>query len=138
MAKWAVLTTKGERFGVEAETAGQAAQKAMLKGHTLAAKPVRMDEEQIAVPFVPGQSPDEERAAMRERVMYHVVEIKESMLALFVLGLARISPARMSEVLNRESAQGWRLVFQVTRRQRMLVFFSREVLLMTFEKRWMA
>ena len=70
-----------------------------------------------------------------ERYMYEVVEVKESAISNMMFGEARISSEKLAGVLNERARHGWRLAFQVERRQRVMLLWKRDVFMLTFERK---
>jgi len=62
---------------------------------------------------------------------YKVVHIVEGGLGTIFLGAASIPLEKMELALNKESAEGWQLVFQVLEKKRFLLFWKRDAVLMT-------
>jgi len=60
---------------------------------------------------------------------YKVILYREGMMGSLFLGSSKVDPERFSEFLNRNAAQGWRVVTMEKESRRMLLFFSREAFL---------
>ena len=65
---------------------------------------------------------------------YKVVLYREGMLGSLFLGSSKVDPERFSEFLNRNAAQGWRVVTMEKESRRMLLFFEREAFLVVMER----
>jgi hypothetical protein len=57
---------------------------------------------------------------------YKVIVYQEGMLGSLLLGASKVNPVRFSEFLNRNAADGWRVVTMEKDNRRMLLFFRRE------------
>ena len=70
-------------------------------------------------------------------VEYKAIIYQESMLGSLFLAGAKVDPVRFSEFLNKNAANGWRVVTMEKDVRRMLLFFKREgyVVIMQREKR---
>lgn len=75
---------------------------------------------------------------MQERtdVEYKAIVYQESMLGSLLLGGAKVDPVKLSDFLNKNAQNGWRVVTMEKDIRRMLLFFKREayVILMIREK----
>jgi hypothetical protein len=65
---------------------------------------------------------------------YKVVLYREGMLGSLFLGSSKVDPERFSEFLNRNAAQGWRVVTMEKESRRMMLFFEREAFLVVMER----
>jgi len=65
---------------------------------------------------------------------YKVVIYQEGMLGSLFLGASKVDPERFSTFLNKNAAQGWRVVTMEKDQRRMLLFWSREAYLVVMEK----
>ena len=65
---------------------------------------------------------------------YKVVLYREGMLGSLFLGSSKVDPLRFSEFLNRNAAEGWRVVTMEKESRRMLLFFDREAFLVVMER----
>ena len=70
----------------------------------------------------------------RPDVEYKAVIYRESMLGSLVLGGAKIDPVKFSEFLNKNAANGWRVVTMEKDIRRMLLFFKREAYVVLMER----
>ena len=68
---------------------------------------------------------------MRE---YKVVIYQEGMLASLFLGAAKVDPIKFTAFLNRNAAEGWRVVTMEKDIRRMLLFWTREAYVVILEK----
>ena len=71
---------------------------------------------------------------MTQTKEYKVVLYRENMLGSLFLGSSKVDPERFSGFLNRNAAQGWRVVTMQRESRRMLLFFSREAFLVIMER----
>ena len=62
---------------------------------------------------------------------YKVIEIAEGGCGTLLLGAATIPTRKLEQRLNEEAANGWRVVFQIIEKQRFLLFWTRERVLVT-------
>jgi hypothetical protein len=65
---------------------------------------------------------------------YKVILYREGMFGSLILGNSKVDPERFSEFLNRNAAQGWRVVTMEKEFRRMLLFFKREAFLVVLER----
>jgi hypothetical protein len=65
---------------------------------------------------------------------YKVVIYRENILGSLFLGGSKVDPMRFSEFLNRNGADGWKVVTMEKEERRMLLFFSREAFLVVMER----
>ena len=65
---------------------------------------------------------------------YKVVVYREGMLGSLFLGSSKVDPERFSDFLNKNAAQGWRVVAMEKETRRMLLFFDREAFMVIMER----
>ena len=65
---------------------------------------------------------------------YKAIIYQEDMLSSLFLRAAKIDPVRFSDFLNRQAAQGWRVVTMEKDMRRMLLFFVREAYVVILER----
>lgn len=65
---------------------------------------------------------------------YKVVIYQEGALSSFFFGAAKADPVRFSAFLNKNAAQGWRVVTMEKDMRRMLLFWKREAYLVVMER----
>jgi hypothetical protein len=65
---------------------------------------------------------------------YKVVVYREGMLGSLFLGSSKVDPQRFSEFLNKNAAEGWRVVTMEKDIRRMLLLWKREAYLVVMEK----
>ena len=68
------------------------------------------------------------------RYLYSVEQYSEGAIGTILLGGSKFNPAKLSNMINAQAAQGYRMIFQVKEERRMLLFWKRESIIMTFEK----
>lgn len=71
---------------------------------------------------------------MAQKLEYKVVIYREPLLGSIFLGGSRVDPMRYSEFLNRNAADGWRVVTMEREIRRELLFFKREAFLSILER----
>lgn len=71
---------------------------------------------------------------MAQNREYKVVIYREPLLGSIFLGGSRVDPMRYSEFLNRNAADGWRVVTMEREIRRELLFFKREAVLTILER----
>ncbi len=71
---------------------------------------------------------------MAQTKEYKVVLYRENMLGSLFLGSSKVDPERFSAFLNRNAAEGWRVVTMEKENRRMLLFFDREAFLVVMER----
>ena len=62
---------------------------------------------------------------------YKVINVMEGGLGAIFLGSSSIPIKKMETMLNKEAAQGWQVVFQLVERKRLLLFWTREAVIVT-------
>ena len=67
-------------------------------------------------------------------VEYKAIIYRESMLGSLFLSGAKIDPVKFSEFLNKNAANGWRVVTMEKDIRRMLLFFKREAYVVLMER----
>ena len=72
--------------------------------------------------------------SMKQTREYKVVLYREGMLGSLFLGSSKVDPVRFSDFLNRNAAEGWRVVTMEKESRRMLLFFSREAFMVVMER----
>tara|TARA_B100000401_G_C52774408_1_gene704926 strand:- start:729 stop:947 length:219 start_codon:yes stop_codon:yes gene_type:complete len=65
---------------------------------------------------------------------YKLEVVTESALSTFFLGSAKMPIKKIEEVMNRYGRQGWDVVFEVIEKRRMLLFWNREAMVITFSR----
>lgn len=65
---------------------------------------------------------------------YKVILYREGVLGSLFLGSSKVDPERFSGFLNRNAAEGWRVVTMERESRRMLLFFEREAFLVVMER----
>lgn len=71
---------------------------------------------------------------MTQTVEYKVILYREGMLGSLFLGSSKVDPERFSGFLNRNAAEGWRVVTMEKETRRMLLFFEREAFLVVLQR----
>lgn len=71
---------------------------------------------------------------MAQTLEYKVILYRENMLGSLFLGSSKVDPERFSGFLNRNAAEGWRVVTMEKETRRMLLFFEREAFLVVMER----
>lgn len=71
---------------------------------------------------------------MARRLEYKVVIYREPLLGSMFLGGSRVDPVRYSEFLNKNAAEGWRVVAMEREQRRELLFWKREAFLTIMER----
>lgn len=65
---------------------------------------------------------------------YKVVLYREGALGSIFLAGSKVNPLKFSEFLNKNAAQGWKVVTMQRESRRLLLFFSREAFLVVMER----
>ncbi len=65
---------------------------------------------------------------------YKVISIHEGGCGTVLLGSAGIPIRKMETVLNQEASEGWQVVFQLIERKRMMLFWTRESVIVTLAR----
>lgn len=71
---------------------------------------------------------------MPQRYEYKVAIYREPLLGSIFLGGSRVDPERYTDFLNRNAAQGWKVVTMERELRRELIFFKREAFLTIMER----
>lgn len=71
---------------------------------------------------------------MAQKYEYKVAVYREPLLGSIFLGGSKVDPERYSEFLNRNAAQGWRVVTIERESRRELLFFNREAFITVLER----
>ncbi|MGB1077795.1 MAG: DUF4177 domain-containing protein [Bdellovibrionales bacterium] len=71
---------------------------------------------------------------MTQKHEYKVVLYREGVLGSLFLAGSKVDPVRFSEFLNKNAAQGWRVVTMEREIRRMLLFFKREAFMVIMER----
>jgi hypothetical protein len=69
-----------------------------------------------------------------KRFEYKIETVTEGMIGTLLLGASSISRGGLEQLLNEHGAEGWELVMQVVERRRMLLFWTREAVILTFKR----
>jgi Domain of unknown function (DUF4177) len=64
---------------------------------------------------------------------YKVIIYQESMLSSLLLGASKVDPVRFTDFLNKNAADGWRVVTMEKDVRRMLLFWKREAYVVVME-----
>ena len=70
-----------------------------------------------------------------EDVEYKSIIYQEGMLGSLILGGSKVDPVKFSEFINRNAANGWRVVTMEKDIRRMLLFFKREAYVVLMVRR---
>ena len=65
---------------------------------------------------------------------YKVEIIKEGALSTLLFGSSKLSIQKMTDVLNTYGRDGWDVSFQLIEKHRLLLFWSREAVIITFSR----
>lgn len=65
---------------------------------------------------------------------YKVITIEEGALGTIFLGASKIPLKKMNQVLNEYGQQGWSVDFQLIEQKRMLLFWTRESVIITLSR----
>lgn len=65
---------------------------------------------------------------------YKVIIYQEGMLGSLFLGGSKVNPVKFTDFLNKNAAQGWRVVTMEKDIRRMLLFWKREAYLVILEQ----
>ena len=65
---------------------------------------------------------------------YKSVIYQEGMLGSLLLGQSKVDPVKLTQFLNTNAAEGWRVVTMDKDQRRMLLFFKREELVFILER----
>lgn len=71
---------------------------------------------------------------MTQKVEYKVTIYREPLLGSIFLGGSKVDPQRYSEFLNKNAAEGWRVITMEREIRRELLFFKREAFLNIMER----
>jgi hypothetical protein len=65
---------------------------------------------------------------------YKVIAVSEGVIGTIFLGESKIPIKKLEERLNEEAEEGWRPICQVVEHRRLLLFWSRESVIVTLER----
>lgn len=65
---------------------------------------------------------------------YKVEIIKEGALGTLIFGSRKLPLKKMAEVMNKYGEEGWDVSFQLIEKHRLLLFWSREAVIITFSR----
>ncbi|MEB4676405.1 DUF4177 domain-containing protein [Enterobacteriaceae bacterium G50] len=65
---------------------------------------------------------------------YKAVIYQEGMLGSLLLGGSKVNPVKLSDFLNKNAKEGWRVVTMEKDNRRMLLFFMREAYVIILER----
>lgn len=71
---------------------------------------------------------------MTQKVEYKVAIYREPLLGSILLQGSKVDPVKYSEFLNRNAADGWKVVAMERESRRELLFFKREAFLTIMER----
>jgi len=71
---------------------------------------------------------------MTQKTEYKVVLYREGVLGSLFLAGSKVDPVRFSDFLNKNAAEGWRVVTMEREIRRMLLFFKREAFMVIMER----
>ena len=71
---------------------------------------------------------------MAAKVEYKVIIYREPLLGSMFLGGSRVDPVHYSEFLNKNAAEGWRVITMEREQRRELLFWHREAFLTIMER----
>ena len=71
---------------------------------------------------------------MTRKYEYKVIIYREPLLGSMFLGGSRVDPVRYSEFLNKNAAEGWKVVTMEREQRRELLFWKREAFLTILER----
>ena len=79
-------------------------------------------------------SPPARQSASGHRKTFKVEVVQEGALGTLLVGSSKIPQAKLEEVLNRYGTLGWDLEFMVIEKRRLLLFWTREAVIITMSK----
>lgn len=65
---------------------------------------------------------------------YKAVIYQEGMLGSLLFGASKVDPVKLSDFLNKNAKEGWRVVTMEKDIRRMMLFFKREAYVVILEK----
>tara|TARA_B110000046_G_scaffold165255_1_gene181417 strand:+ start:4534 stop:4833 length:300 start_codon:yes stop_codon:yes gene_type:complete len=71
---------------------------------------------------------------MKMKKEYKVEIIKEGALGTLLFGSSKLPLKKMIEVMNKYGEEGWDISFQLIEKHRLLLFWSREAVIITFSR----
>ncbi len=71
---------------------------------------------------------------MSQKYEYKVAIYREPLLGSIFLGGSRVDPERYSDFLNKNAAEGWKVITMERELRRELLFFKREAFLTVMER----
>ncbi len=65
---------------------------------------------------------------------YKIEIIKEGALGTLLFGSSKLPIKKMTEIMNKYGQEGWDISFQLIEKHRLLLFWSREAVIITFSR----
>lgn len=65
---------------------------------------------------------------------YKVIVYREGALGSLLLGASKVNPVRFSEFLNKNAAEGWKVITMEKDIQRLFLLFKREAFIVLMER----
>lgn len=66
--------------------------------------------------------------------MFKVDLVQEGAVGTLLVGASSLPMKRLAEVLNRNGAEGWEFEFMVIEKRRLLLFWTREAVIITMSR----
>lgn len=67
-------------------------------------------------------------------VSYSVELVREGVLGTLFFGASKVNEQKLEKILNKKASEGWVMKFMVIESRRLLLFWSRETVIITFER----
>lgn len=65
---------------------------------------------------------------------YKVELVREGVLGTLFFGASKINEKKLEKIMNEYAGLGWEMKFMVVESRRLLLFWNRETVIITFEK----
>ncbi|MCV6608818.1 MAG: DUF4177 domain-containing protein [Campylobacterales bacterium] len=65
---------------------------------------------------------------------YKIFVYQEGWLGSLFLGQSKVDPVKLTDSLNEQAKEGWKVITVEREKRRMFVFFAREALIYTLER----
>jgi len=104
-----------------------------LENYTESPTPTRSTRPQQAS-HPPKQQSQRNQVNDGHRYNYLIEKYSEGAIGTVLLGASSFNPSKIASIVNKHAGAGYRMVFMIKESRRMLLFWKRECIIMTFER----